>query len=309
MTTTIGKLPGIGGQSALDRLKSPPTNDLKLEKQRLHKVTREFESFFLYQMLKTMRQTVPENSLTKDSPLASGMGRETYTDMFDMEIARNVGVGGNQSISEMLYGSMVKLVEARFGEQAQEGGELKPLRPEEPAIKLDKASPVPLPQKIDEFKPIPKSDQMMPIGGLHLNIKEDPILARFGEHILEAAQEHNLDSALITSIIRAESSGNPDAVSPAGAKGLMQLTDTTAKHLNVANVFDPQENIEAGSRYLREMLDRFGDVKLALAAYNAGPGNVVKYGGVPPFPETQRYLERVTAHLSEVRQNLSPPKP
>ena len=127
----------------------------------------------------------------------------------------------------------------------------------------------------------------------------DPILSRFGKIIDEAAGETRLDSALIASVIRAESAGDPKAVSKAGAKGLMPLIDTTAADLGVTDVYDPTENIRAGSRYLRRMLDRFGDLKLALAAYNAGPGNVDKYGGIPPFKETQAYVDRVMTHAQK----------
>ncbi|MCX7925431.1 MAG: lytic transglycosylase domain-containing protein [Fimbriimonadales bacterium] len=107
------------------------------------------------------------------------------------------------------------------------------------------------------------------------------------------AARYHLDTALVLRVIEAESGGDPRAVSPKGAIGLMQLMPETARALGVSDPFDPVQNIEGGVRYLSHLLQRFGDLRLALAAYNAGPGNVQRYGGVPPFPETQRYLERV----------------
>ncbi len=113
--------------------------------------------------------------------------------------------------------------------------------------------------------------------------------------ILKAAQKYDLPVNLIKSVIRAESNFQVKAVSHAGAQGLMQLMPDTAEELGVKNPFNIAENIDGGSRYLRKMLDRFGgDLKLALAAYNAGPEAVIKYGGkVPPYRETQQYVNRV----------------
>ncbi|MGV3466743.1 MAG: lytic transglycosylase domain-containing protein [Heyndrickxia sp.] len=119
-----------------------------------------------------------------------------------------------------------------------------------------------------------------------------------GEIIKNAASKYDLPEQLIKSVIQQESSFNPEAVSSSGASGLMQLMPATAKSLGVTNVFDPTENIDAGSKYLRNMLDRFGgDIELALAAYNAGPSNVERYNGVPPFKETQNYVKRITSQL------------
>lgn len=114
-----------------------------------------------------------------------------------------------------------------------------------------------------------------------------------------ASQKYNVSSALIMAIIKAESGFNPNAVSQAGAQGLMQLMPSTAKGLGVTDSFNIGQNVDAGTRYLKEKLDQFGgDSRLALAAYNAGPSSVIKYNGIPPYPQTQNYVKTVIGYYN-----------
>lgn len=120
----------------------------------------------------------------------------------------------------------------------------------------------------------------------------------FADLIRAAAGKHGLDEALITAVIAAESNFDPRAVSRKGARGLMQLMPATAAAYRVIDVFDPAQNIDAGTRYLKELLARYaGDLRLALAAYNAGPERVERAGGVPRIAETQDYVKKVTQHF------------
>jgi len=124
--------------------------------------------------------------------------------------------------------------------------------------------------------------------------------APYDEEIRAAAAKYGVEPALVRAVIQQESGFNPKATSPAGAQGLMQLMPATARGLGVTDAYDPVQSIDAGTRYLAGQLDRFGgDVRLALAAYNAGPGAVQRYGGIPPYAETQRYVENVLAHYQE----------
>jgi len=116
--------------------------------------------------------------------------------------------------------------------------------------------------------------------------------------IKTCSEKYGVSASLIKAVIHAESGYNPNAVSSKGASGLMQLMPGTARSLKVANSFDPKDNVEGGVKYLRFLLDTFhGDVSLALAAYNAGLTKVAKYGGIPPYPETRTYVNRVLSYM------------
>jgi soluble lytic murein transglycosylase len=122
--------------------------------------------------------------------------------------------------------------------------------------------------------------------------------------IRRCANSYRLEEALVKAVIKVESDYQPHIVSKKGAQGLMQLIPETAKSLKVNNPFDPSENIRGGSEYLRRMLDLFNnDLELALAAYNAGPSTVQRYGGIPPYDETRNYVKKVKHYLDYYRQS------
>jgi soluble lytic murein transglycosylase-like protein len=120
-------------------------------------------------------------------------------------------------------------------------------------------------------------------------------------YITANAQAAGIDPALVEAIIANESGFDPKATSRSGARGLMQLMPETAASLGVLDPYDPAQNVRGGTRYLRSLLDRFGDLELAVAAYNAGAGAVERYGGVPPYPETQNYVRHVLSRYRELR--------
>ena len=126
----------------------------------------------------------------------------------------------------------------------------------------------------------------------------------YGEIIYREARRNNLPPELVAAMVHTESDFRAGLVSNKSAQGLMQIVPETARILGVDNVFDPAENIAAGTRYFRQLLNRFDDQRIALAAYNAGPTNVERFGGVPPFPETQQYIEKVNRRHNRYRERV-----
>ena len=126
----------------------------------------------------------------------------------------------------------------------------------------------------------------------------------FDPIIKQAASQHGISEGLIKAVMHTESGFNVNARSPVGAQGLMQLMPATARRFNVSNAFDPHQNIMGGAKYLAWLMKRFnGNTSLVLASYNAGEGNVAKYGGIPPFKETQDYVRRVSSRYSNLYSN------
>ncbi len=166
---------------------------------------------------------------------------------------------------------------------------LKPIPTQPPSKALNRKTPEEVSRTNEKtepaIKPEPKIQQTPPV----LSKRE-----QIEQCVQKAAAKYSLPPALIKAVIRAESNFQVGAVSRAGARGLMQLMPATAKELGVTDSFDIDQNIDGGAKYLRRMLNRFdGNVRHALAAYNAGPGTVIKYNGHVPYPETQQYIKRV----------------
>lgn len=159
------------------------------------------------------------------------------------------------------------------------------------------------------FSNVPTDSRYIPLRGFRFRgAKASRIInpKKYEPHIKRVAGQFGIDPLLIRAVIKAESNFDYLAVSPKGAQGLMQLMPGTARDMRVANPFDPQQNITGGTKYLRKMLDVFNDdLPLALAAYNAGPEHVKKYGSIPKFPETVKYVKRVLRNYKRYQASSS----
>jgi len=155
------------------------------------------------------------------------------------------------------------------------------------------------PEIVEEVKKIVEEGGVFPTRSWTYSEDSPPLFqTKYNDIIIEAAKQFDVDAALVSAVIKAESDYNPRTVSHKGARGLMQLMPATAKRFGVTNSFDARQNIHAGTRYLRWLLKTFdGNADLAVAAYNAGEGNVWKYEGVPPFRETVTYINRIAKHI------------
>lgn len=155
------------------------------------------------------------------------------------------------------------------------------------------------PEVVEEVKKIVEEGGVFPKRSWHFSEESQPLFqSKYNDIIVKAARHFDVDAALVSAVIKAESDYNPKTLSNKGARGLMQLMPATAERFGVGDSFDPTENIHGGTRYLRWLLEKFdGNADLAVAAYNAGEGNVMKYDGVPPFRETINYINRIARHI------------
>lgn len=246
-----------------------------VERQRLAFVARGFESLLLYQLLRALQQPLLSTSDAEQSGLGFGTGG--WTELALLPFAEFLASSGSGiGLARWLY--------------RQWADQELPMR--------STVSP-PDPERGMQARQTGAELQQGPPGR-----QIRTALQPYWGWIEEAADAAGLSPALVAAVVWAESAGNPRAVSRAGAQGLMQLMPQTARMLGVADPFEPRQNLMAGSRYLGQLLERFGDLRHALAAYNAGPGRVQHYGGIPPFAETQSYVRRVLElyrHLEAAR--------
>jgi len=248
------------------------------------KTALDFQSMFLTQMYKSMRQsTLAEgNELTQASP-----GREIFSEMLDTEYAgldaKNPLISGPQGMKNAQTGISNSLASQIYRAlRRAEGTDPASVNPT--AADATSAPMSPNPASAPQAGADTRS-------GKHSASMSEAALKPIVDL---ASATYGVSANLIKSVIKAESANQPAAVSGAGAKGLMQLMDSTAQSLGVRNPFNAEENVLAGTRYLKDLLDRYdGDETKALAAYNAGPTAVDRYRGVPPFPETKTYVDTV----------------
>ena len=240
------------------------------EKKKLQKASRDFESMLTSLMLKSM--TKSSGGLLGEN----GYGNDVFDTVFENELANKITDSKGLGIAESIYKRMT--------------GEDLPMK--EFLIKNRPA-----------IKDIVKKEVNNGSNKIKPSTSAAERLKKYEPIIQEASSKHGVPVNLIKSIILTESAAKENAVSKADAKGLMQLMDSTAKEMGVRNSLNPAQNIYGGTKYIAKMLKEFdGDLEKSLAAYNAGPANVQKYNGIPPFNETQNYVTRVMGYLKHLEE-------
>ena len=241
------------------------------EKAKLAKAAQDFESMLTSMMLKSMTKT------TGGMFGEESFGGDYFDTIFETKLASFISENKSLGVADMIYknviGENLDINKIKQELNSQNGSEIRIAPRREIKVKNDSTAISPSKGSINR-------------------------LNKFDSIIDKASKSYGIDKNLIRSVILTESAANPKAMSSANAKGLMQLIDSTASDMNVENIWNPEDNVFGGTKYLSKMLDQFdGDLEKSLAAYNAGPGNVKKYDGVPPFEETKNYINRVKGYM------------
>jgi Rod binding domain-containing protein len=265
-------------------VRSKETKLTEQERSKFAKVSRGFEAMFVNMLMKEMKTSLQDD----ENPEFSGPLSE-YTDTLFSEQVSNQGTG--IGIAEKVYKFLT-------GEELES---TKIIQAAEPAQKTAKTNLI-QDNTIAKIAEVSKASETPNIGKGNFLEKVKNRIDAYDEIIARASKKFNIPQELIKAVITTESAGHANAKSKVGAKGLMQLMDGTARDMGVTDSFDPAQNIFGGTYYLRKMIDKFGSLDLAIAAYNAGPGNVEKYGGIPPFNETKSYVKKVNKYL-DIFQN------
>jgi Rod binding domain-containing protein len=273
------------------------SNMTESQKSKLAEAAKGFESMLTSMMLKSMSST-EGGMFGEDS-----YGGDYYDSIFQTEIANKMSSGKGLGVADVIYMKMtgekmpdelknIKLSSLTNSNKNNSADKLKDSNSQNSSVNSNKKVQTGDGSKI-------KISNVNSSSSINPSEKSMTRLNKYDDYIEQAAQEYGVDENLIRSVIMTESNAQEKAHSKCHAKGLMQLLDGTAKSMGAKNVWDPKQNIMAGTKYLSGLLRQYnGDVKLALAGYNAGPGAVNKYNGVPPYTETKNYITRVLGYYN-----------
>jgi len=276
-------------------------------KSRMWEVSKQFESLFMDQLFKSMRRTVGSASSEE-----GGKAQALFTEMLDTEYASQAAGQSPQGLASQIF----KFLQQQGLNPDSSDSDTSSREDSLPAfLNSNSVEKYLNPGKgmegrgytLPGFRTAPPDQTLsgslslsLPALGQGFSLEGVSARVRHWQTTINQAQrDYQLPPGLLEQVIQQESGGNPKAQSPAGAKGLMQIMDGTAKSLGIKDVWDPVENIKGGARYLQSLLGRYkGDLVKTLAAYNAGPGRVEQYQGVPPFKETQNYIKKILSRMN-----------
>ncbi|MFN3821761.1 MAG: transglycosylase SLT domain-containing protein [bacterium] len=261
---------------------------MEIQRRKLRAASQQFEALFINYLLQVMRRaaSIQEERTSQSDSLGISFNQNQYQEFFDWELAVRIAEQSPLGVARQL-------------EKCLENSPI--VTNKEKGLTPHRLPGFPNRRDLKAINPYPIQSSHSNTSS-HSSALPDTV-KRWDNIILKASQQYQIDPDLVRAVIAVESGGKPDTISPKGAKGLMQIMDSTATEMGLTQPFHPAENIFAGTRYLSLLLKRYqGDINLALAAYNAGPGSVDRYQAPPPFPETTRYVEKVKTLFESLKR-------